>query len=288
MKFPEYFNNSNFKTIKGDYATCVEYFHQFDFIEDIQLNSNTLFYVYVIEGEIKLHSPNDMIFIRKDNSAVVNINPYIMSESLSENNKFKAFILFLPPEIIEEFYLNKSIRNEFSDTKPETKDILVIDKCFFLKTFIDSISFLYQGNYKSRKNTCLIDIKAKELMYYLSYNNLADDIYEMINPSITKDSLFKNTITNNYLKNLKITELAFLCNMSLSSFKRKFFEIYDSPPSKWIKDKKLDYALRLLKTNDVKVKEVAYRCGFDKPSTFSSLFKAKHGVLPRTFIQKHK
>lgn len=75
--------------------------------------------------------------------------------------------------------------------------------------------------------------------------------------------------------------------MSISRFKRKFFEIYNSPPSKWIKDKKLEYALSLLKTKNLKVKEVAYECGFDKPSTFSKLFKYKYGVLPVSFIQKH-
>ena len=281
MKFPDYFITSpKHKVIIGKYGKCIEYQHQQDSVKNIYLSIEEIFYVHVIEGEIRFQSSNETIHIKKGNSAVINIGPYIMSESLSVNNRFKAYILFLPNTILEQFY-NRDYNIKVNPTANEDlSNILLIEKCLILKSFIDTISLLFKGNYESRKNTNLIDLKTKELMYYLRYNSLSQDVYNMLYPSINNDFSFKKTIESHYLSNLNIIEIAFLCNMSLSNFKRKFKNVYKTTPSKWIKDKKLEYAQELMKTKKYKVKEIAYKSGFNNPTTFSRLFKSKYGFLP--------
>ncbi|MGL5224587.1 MAG: hypothetical protein ACRC8Q_04515, partial [Aeromonas sp.] len=43
-----------------------------------------------------------------------------------------------------------------------------------------------------------------------------------------------------------LQELAFLCNMSLSTFKRTFISIFNQPPRKWLNHKKMTYAQKLI------------------------------------------
>ncbi|QMU65670.1 MAG: AraC family transcriptional regulator [Flavobacteriaceae bacterium] len=286
MEFPDYFiDYPKFRTIEGTYGMCIEYFHKLDSITDIQLNINELFCVYVIEGVIKFQSPGDTVWVYKDNLAVVNKGPYIMSESLSVNNNFKAYIVFLKRELLEEYYSKNVYAADHSLSHSNVKDILIIENCLLIKSFAESISLLYRGNYESRKKTDLIDIKTKELIHYLSYSNLSKDIYRMMHPVIGNDFKFRKTINNNYLNSLDLKDLAFLCDMSLSSFKRKFSEIYNTTPSKWIKNKKLEHSLKLIEGEKFSIKEIAYKCGFENATTFSRLFKSKYGASPKYYMQ---
>jgi transcriptional regulator GlxA family with amidase domain len=49
-------------------------------------------------------------------------------------------------------------------------------------------------------------------------------------------------IESNVHSNLKLEEIAFLCNMSLSTFKRHFIVEYNEAPGKWLQDKRLQRA----------------------------------------------
>ncbi len=53
---------------------------------------------------------------------------------------------------------------------------------------------------------------------------------------------FKMVIEKNLYTSLNIDEVAFLCNMSLSTFKRKFLQLYQESPGKWFQVKRLNKA----------------------------------------------
>lgn len=90
---------------------------------------------------------------------------------------------------------------------------------------------------------------------------------------------FSETINNNLCANFTIAELAHLCGMSLSSFKRKFKE----SPKKHIGHLKLKKAEKLLTTSQLRISEIAYDCGFESISIFNQSFKSYYVKSPSSY-----
>jgi len=97
------------------------------------------------------------------------------------------------------------------------------------------------------------------------------------------DIEFKSTIQHNLYANLSIVELASLCHLSTSSFKRKFKNVFDDSPKKFIAKKKVEKAATLLKSNSLRVSDIAYDVGFDSLATFNRNFTNFYGKSPSQY-----
>ena len=75
--------------------------------------------------------------------------------------------------------------------------------------------------------------------------------------------------------------MAFLCEMSLATFKSKFKEVYQTTPAKWIKEKRLAKAQQLLAHTDFSVAEIGQHIGFANVNSFIQAYKAKYKTNPR-------
>jgi AraC-like DNA-binding protein len=53
--------------------------------------------------------------------------------------------------------------------------------------------------------------------------------------------------------------------------------------SQFLKEKRLEKAARLLKGGNVRVSQVARRCGFDSENYFRQQFRLRYGMSPRQF-----
>jgi AraC-like DNA-binding protein len=88
-------------------------------------------------------------------------------------------------------------------------------------------------------------------------------------------------IHDNFTKSdISIEELAQLCNMSGTYFRKLFSEKYNTSPRAYINNLKLQYALELLKSNYYTVSEVSDKCGFKNIYYFSSFIKKETGSSP--------
>jgi transcriptional regulator GlxA family with amidase domain len=87
---------------------------------------------------------------------------------------------------------------------------------------------------------------------------------------------------DNFSYNLKLEEFAELCNRSLSAFKRDFKKHFSNTPGKWLLEKRLQHAHKLLQHSDKNVNEAAFESGFENTSHFSRSFKERFGYSPAT------
>ena len=94
-------------------------------------------------------------------------------------------------------------------------------------------------------------------------------------------------INRHLFENLTVKELAFLTHLSLSSFKRKFKEIYQTTPAKYIKTKRLEKAAELLKYSSKSITEISFDCGFGDSKVFAKVFKIQFDTSPSLFRKKH-
>ena len=82
---------------------------------------------------------------------------------------------------------------------------------------------------------------------------------------------------------LSLEELAFICGLSLSTFKRNFQAIYEQSPAKFIREKRLHQAAEWLISTDLTVSEIAYKACFNDLGSFSKAFKAYYYVSPKQY-----
>ena len=128
----------------------------------------------------------------------------------------------------------------------------------------------------------LLSVKFEELMLYL-INKYGDKFELYLHSLISKDiSPFKNVVESNVYSNLKLEEIAFLCNMSLSTFKRHFTTEYQVTPGKWLQDKRLQKAKETLQEGSLKPSDIYLDYGYNNLSNFSIAFKNKFGISPKT------
>lgn len=90
----------------------------------------------------------------------------------------------------------------------------------------------------------------------------------------------------NFRYNLSLKEYAKLCHRSLSSFKREFQAEFKESPGKWLVQRRLKHAAKLLRNSPMNVTEVAFESGFEDVSHFSRVFKERFGVPPLAFRQE--
>ena len=89
----------------------------------------------------------------------------------------------------------------------------------------------------------------------------------------------------NFTNPINIEQLAYLSGRSLASFKRDFNNIYNMPPSEWIRVKRLNKAKEALINTDLSILDISYMVGFENPSHFSRIFKEHFGFSPSTIRQ---
>lgn len=87
----------------------------------------------------------------------------------------------------------------------------------------------------------------------------------------------------NFRYNLSLEEYAKLCHRSLSSFKREFQAQFNESPGKWLLQRRLEHAAKLLRNSPMNVTEVAFESGFEDVSHFSRVFKEKFGIPPLAY-----
>lgn len=79
---------------------------------------------------------------------------------------------------------------------------------------------------------------------------------------------------------LKISELAKLCAMSESSFRREFIRFTKKSPKKYIIDEKIEKSKQMLSSSEASINEICSVLGFYDAAHFSRLFKSVTGKTP--------
>jgi AraC-like DNA-binding protein len=79
---------------------------------------------------------------------------------------------------------------------------------------------------------------------------------------------------------LRLEDLARAACLSPSHLVRNFRQAFGVTPHRFIRECRLQTALKMLRTSDVAVTEVCFSAGFESLGSFSSLFRRRFGVPP--------
>jgi len=162
----------------------------------------------------------------------------------------------------------------------EAPSYFIIENDDYIQSYLTSLSTF--GNSKDGLNSNLLTVKLEELMLYL-LSKYGREFELYLQSLISKESSdFRSIIESNQYSNLKIEEIAFLCHMSLSTFKRRFIKEYNCSPGKWFQNKRLGKAKEELERGLVTPTDIYKEYGYNNLSNFSAAFKNKFGKSPNS------
>jgi len=84
-------------------------------------------------------------------------------------------------------------------------------------------------------------------------------------------------------KSFSLEDMAAIACMEKHHFLRRFKSVTGETPYQFLLGRRFARARDLLLTSDIAVAEVAQRCGFADPATFSVAFSRRHGLPPRAW-----
>ena len=80
-----------------------------------------------------------------------------------------------------------------------------------------------------------------------------------------------------------ISAMAAACAVSRSVLQRKMKQLLGVTPIDFLREARMKHAAQLLRSTDIPVADVAYRCGFNDPKYFSRCFKSSTGMSPTEY-----
>ncbi|CAA9199671.1 Exoenzyme S synthesis regulatory protein ExsA [Flavobacterium bizetiae] len=242
--------------------------------QQIILNQNT--FSFLIEGTKEVVFDNSALSIDDSQFLVMKSGNCLMTEKLSEVSNYRSVLLFFSNEMLSKFI--RKIELEKIESKGY-QSVFAFEYDEFLKRFVDSLVDLSKLS-KNLQNK-ILEVKLEEIMLYLLEKHGTDFLYSLSVNADNTTQKFIQVIENSHLNKLTLKELAFLCNMSVSTFKREFEKHYSESPIKWFQNKRLEFAHFLLQQKQKNPSEVYFEVGYENLSSFTQAYKSKYGVTPK-------
>jgi len=235
----------------------------------------------VVSGTKTMHFADKTVHIKDTEIHLLSSGNCIASVSISEKKTFESILIFFTNEVISNFYLTHAATIDKINRK-QTTSYVEFAKDEFINNYTQSLLLTLRNN----KNISepMKRIKLEELFLYLLENYPEKFLSFRQSASISEAELqIRKVIEANRSNNLTMDELSFLCNMSLSTFKRQFKKIYNSAPSVWLNEQRMILASKMLHLKKEKPSEIWHKLGFETHTGFTKSFKKYYGCTPKDF-----
>jgi len=242
--------------------------------QQIILNQNT--FSFLIEGKKEVVFDNSDLSIDNHKFLIMKSGLCLMTEKLSEIKNYRSILLFFTNEVLSNFIRKFDLKNIETT---EYKSVYSFEYDEFIKRFVDSLVDISKLSKTAQKK--IVEIKFEEIMLYLIELYGTSILYSL---TMNNDNIAQNftwIVENNQLKKLTLKQLAFLCNMSVSTFKREFEKHYSQSPIKWFQNKRLEHAHYLLTQKQKKSSEIYLEIGYENLSSFIQAYKSKYHSTPK-------
>ena len=239
----------------------------------VNLGMNMFSFLQV--GKKQVHFAGNSVAVNKDQSLLLKKGNWLWTELLDNEEVYYCKLLFFSEKILKEF-----LDKHTSSTQRANSDspYFIISNDDYITSYLESLSTISEAPKVYMDN--LLSLKFEELMIYLLQKYALK--FEMYLYSlIAQDtSPFKKIVESKINTNLKLQEIAFLCDMSLSTFRRRFITEYKVSPGKWLQNKRLQKAKETLEQGESRPSDIYSDFGYNNLSNFSTAFKNKFGISP--------
>ncbi len=238
---------------------------------------------YVLSGRKTLHSVDHSLTLVQGSIAFVKKGAIIIEQFFEEPFCIVAFII---PDSWFRCFLKDYAPNEKGEARKTAPIIPIFDNAM-IRGFYQSILPYFAATDPVPEE--IIELKFRELLLYILHHpdnrELHHYFLELREQAATH---IEKIMETNFPYNLGIEAYARLSNRSVSTFKRDFQTIYKTTPGRWLTEKKLEQAKKLLVRTTHSIADVAFESGFENTAHFSRLFKQKTGSTPLEYRKRSR
>ncbi|MDG2432311.1 AraC family transcriptional regulator [Flavobacterium sp.] len=242
--------------------------------QQIILNQNT--FSFLMDGSKEVYFDNTALSITNSHFLLMKAGHCLMTEKLSDIENYRSVLLFFSNETLLKIIRKTAIQ---SVKPPQIQSVYGFQYDEFIHQFVSSLVVV--SKLAESIQSKLLEVKLEEIIIYLTEVHGPAFIYSLLSNSKNSTQKMIQTVENNLLSKLTIHELAFLCNMSISTFKREFEKCYGESPIKWFQNKRLEHAQYLLHNERKISTEIYLEVGYENLSSFIQAYKAKYGTTPK-------
>ena len=246
-----------------------------------QYSENEACFVFVNSGEVSVRSQTEYMDLNVNTAILAKCLNYFFetnNEQKQSGEGIEVVAVILYPSLMQELFEFDLSTSNYTINY----NIKQVEVDRLLENFRNSIIILLDN--PELADESIIKNKLKEFVLLMAKSQNApsqlDFLAALFKPI---DIEFKSTIQHNLYSNLSLEEIARLCHLSISSFKRKFKSTFDDSPKKYIAKKKVEKAAELLKTPGLRISDIAYDVGFDSLATFNRNFTNLYGKSPSQY-----
>ena len=238
---------------------------------------------FLLEGQKSVQYAGTQVSINPNQFLLLSAGNCLMSEKIAAiGSRYRSILFFFDNTLLADFFVRHPETLLTSAKKNTEEPFLVFEKDAFLTNFIESLGFMLATGLPLSAE--MQNIKLEELLLYLS-KHYPEKIQRLRNASYDAkdDLLVRQVVTANIYNAVTVEELAFLCHMSLSTFKRRFTRTYGITPNKWLLEKRMQKAAQMLSQGECKASEIYFELGYENLSSFIQSFKQVHGITPKQY-----
>lgn len=229
------------------------------------------------DQQFTVHS-NEMIFIHKST-----LIEYDKAGEPGSEHVLDYMMFFLNEKMLEEFVRFAGLKL----TIPE-KDFIPVSTISIndlTRSYFESLQpyFVMPGHVSDE----LVKVKMMELLFHLSNSN-ERLLHQLLQSNSNNNNEIARIMEENFTNPVSLHDLAYLSGRSLSTFKREFQATFHTSPLKWIRNRRLDEAKKLLLETTLSITDVCYSTGFENIAHFSKVFKLRFKLSPSEFRKQFK
>lgn len=233
---------------------------------------------FLLEGTKQVYNETEAAQIGSQEFIFMRSGNYLMSEKTRNQDQYRSQLIFFDNRFLAEFAIKYP---QFHQTKRKQSGLITGTIDTYIGHYLQSVQYLNPQDPLTKK------VKLEEILLYLIQNKglQLPDLFE--NQQKDQQLKIQQVVHSNLDNNLQVAELAFLCNMSVSTFKRHFEAIYNTSPIKWIQEKRLETAAQKLLQPNLRVNDLYLESGYQSLSSFIQAFRQKFGQTPKQFQNRH-
>lgn len=197
----------------------------------------------------------------------------IMSEHSLQGRPMRSLLLFIAPSFLVDFCARHGLKS-----RGAAAELLPMPQDEFTRLFARSVELL--GPATLNAEAALRRTKAEELLLYLHAKHPVGFARFIAAAVKHRDALpLRSVVALQQDSNLTVPELAFLCHMSVSTFKRRFQEVFGMAPGRYLHARRMERAKTML-DRKLRPSEIYLDLGYESLAAFSTEFKKHFGVPP--------
>lgn len=273
-----FLKHPGYNKLVGDNYLFVEYKCPFQ-KDHLRLWTPANFITYALSGRKDWIDHKKVYTLKKGEALFIKKGVYGTKQYFDVD--YCVLLFFINDTFIHDFMEENKSLIATHDLSGSQESIFPIDVNDSLRSLLNTVFTYFKKEQIPRQ---LVEIKFRELMYNLVLNPNHKELVQFFSSCYSQSSNDISSIMNKHFRDaLSSADLAKLCGMSLSTFKREFSKIYKTTPGKWITEKRLEYAKSLLRDQELTINEVCYDSGFKNPSHFNKIFKEYFQLPPNQY-----